>query len=88
MKANPVLLQMKYARIVKAFAQRTGKSVEEALNIFYHSSTYVLMREGVSDLHCMSEDYLAEMLEDEMKLSIEERNRRLEAVEETTGMAI
>ncbi|MBQ7487655.1 MAG: DUF3791 domain-containing protein [Clostridia bacterium] len=88
MKANPVLLQMKYARIVKEYAKRTGKTIEEALDDFYHSSSYVLIKEGVADLHCMSESYLAEMLEDEMKLSTEERNRRLEAVEETGRMAI
>ena len=86
MTANPILLQMKYARIVDAFSKRTGKTVEVALDLFYHSSTYELIREGVSDLHCMSDDYLAEMLIDETKLSREERDRRLKSIEETAGL--
>ena len=83
MTANPVLLQMKYARIVEAFSEKMGISVEEALELFYHSVTYELIREGVSDLHCRSEDYLAEMLVDEMKLSQEERDKQLAILEET-----
>ena len=79
MTANPVLLQMKYARIIAAFCDRTGSSAEKALEFFYHSVTFELIREGVSDLHCMSDDYLAEMLEEEMKLSQEEREKQLEA---------
>lgn len=27
---------------------------------FYHSEVYKLMRDGVSDMHCMSDAYLAE----------------------------
>lgn len=82
MTANPVLLQMKYARVVKSFSEKTGISPEEALDLFYHSATYELIREGVSDLHCRSEDYLAEMLVDEMKLSQEERDKYLTALED------
>jgi len=33
-----------------------------ALDFFYHSEVYLLMRDGVSDMHCMSDDYLAEEL--------------------------
>ena len=79
MTANPVLLQMKYASIIAAFCDRTGSSTEKALDFFYHSVTFELIREGVSDLHCMSDDYLAEMLEEEMKLSQEEREKQLKA---------
>jgi len=82
MTADPILLQMKYARIVEAFARRTGKTAEEALDLFYHSVTYELIREGVSDLHCRNEEYLAEMLEDEMKLSPDEREKQLRTLEE------
>lgn len=83
MTANPVLLQMKYARVVKAFSEKTGVSPEEALDLFYHSATYELVREGISDLHCRSEDYLAEMLVDEMKLGQEERDKCLAVLEQT-----
>jgi len=36
------------------------KSSKEGL--FYHSEVYQLMRDGVSDMHCMSDLYLAEEL--------------------------
>lgn len=60
--ANPVLLQKKYARIIAQFSKRENLSLDAALNFFYHSETYPLISEGVSDLHCMSDDYLTEEL--------------------------
>lgn len=65
MNANPVLLQKKYARIVEKFAEKTNIPLKEALDIFYHSKLYELMSEGVSDMHCMSDDYLVQELSDE-----------------------
>ena len=65
MNANPVLLQKKYARIVEKFAEKTNITLKEALDIFYHSKLYELMSEGVSDMHCMSDDYLVQELADE-----------------------
>lgn len=67
MTANKTLLRMKYPKVVKAFAEKSGMSVQDALDFFYHSTEYQLIREGVSDLHCMSEDYLAEDLMSEYK---------------------
>ena len=65
MNANPVLLQKKYSRIVEKFAEKTNITLKEALDIFYHSKLYELMSEGVSDMHCMSDDYLVQELADE-----------------------
>ncbi len=65
MTANSILLQKKYSRVIECFAKRQGISLDEALDLFYHSQTYQLMREGVSDMHCMSDVYLAEELEQE-----------------------
>ncbi|MDO4806453.1 MAG: hypothetical protein Q4A07_04315 [Coriobacteriales bacterium] len=62
MRANPTLLHRKYARVVALFARETGLSYDDALRLFYGSQTYLLMREGVSDLHCMSDGYLADEL--------------------------
>ena len=62
MNANPILLQKKYARVIELFAQKNGVTLDEALNIFYHSKLYRLISEGVSDMHCMSDDYLVEEL--------------------------
>lgn len=72
MNANPVLLQKKYARVIEKYAQKEKLSLDEALSFFYHSMTYRLMCEGVSDMHCMSDGYLAE----ELSLERKEKERR------------
>lgn len=65
MNANPVLLQKKYCRIIEMFAEQAGLTLDEALGFFYHSSLYQLLKDGLSDLHCMSDGYLAEDLKEE-----------------------
>ena len=65
MRAHPVLLQKKYARVIKLFADRRGISLEEALGTFYHSELYRLMSEGAGDIHCMSDQWLCRELEEE-----------------------
>ena len=65
MNANPILLQKKYARVVELFAKENAITVAKALDIFYHSQLYELMSNGVSDMHCMSDAYLAEELKQE-----------------------
>lgn len=59
MTANPILLQKKYAGVVACFAKKARISLDKALDFFYRSKTYELMSEGVSDMHCMSDTYLA-----------------------------
>lgn len=63
MTANPILLQKKYARVICRFAEKASISLDEALAFFYRSDVYTLVSEGVSDMHCMSDEYLAEDLE-------------------------
>ncbi|MCI9270302.1 MAG: DUF3791 domain-containing protein [Dorea sp.] len=65
MTANPILLQKKYSRVIERFAGQEGISLDAALNFFYHSEVYLLIRDGVSDMHCMSDAYLADELEQE-----------------------
>jgi hypothetical protein len=65
--ANPILLQKKYARIIELFAKNNNLTLEQSLDIFYHSELYKLMSEGVSDMHCMSDEYLVRELEEEQK---------------------
>ena len=67
MNANPILLQKKYARVVELLAKEKKIALEKALDIFYHSELYKLMSEGVSDMHCMSDEYLVQELEEERK---------------------
>ena len=35
---------------------------EQALDFFYKSKTFELISEGVADMHCLSDEYLAEEL--------------------------
>ena len=67
MNANPILLQKEYARIVELFAKHNGLTLEKALDVFYHSELYKLVSEGVSDMHCMSDEYLVRELEEESR---------------------
>ena len=62
MNANPILLQKKYSRVIECFAKQQDIPLDEALDFFYHSEVYRLIRDGVSDMHCMSDAYLAEEL--------------------------
>lgn len=63
MYANKTILQMKYARIVKLFADSVQISYEDALEFFYNSETYQLISNGIGDMHCLSDGYLAEELQ-------------------------
>ena len=65
MNANPILLQKKYVRVVELFAKNNNLSLKDALYFFYHSKTYELMSKGRSDMHCMSDEYLVEVLSEE-----------------------
>ena len=67
MNANPILLQMKYARIVEKFADKRGVSLDKALDIFYKSDLYLMMSRGIADMHCRLDEYLVEELIDEIK---------------------
>lgn len=63
MNANKTLLQLKYRDVVRAVAGRENITLREALGRFYSSKTYLEMREGISDMHCRSDKYLAEEIE-------------------------
>jgi hypothetical protein len=49
---------MKYTRLIELFAKKLVISLDAALDFFYKSETYKLISEGVSDMHCMSDEYL------------------------------
>ena len=67
MEANKTILQMKYARVVKLFAELSGTSLEDSLEFFYDSYLYKMMSEGIADMHCRSDQYLAEEIIAEKK---------------------
>ncbi len=71
MNANPILLQKKYSRVIECFAEKVGISLNSALDFFYRSEVYRLVHDGVSDMHCLSDEYLA----DELKMEYQEKNK-------------
>ncbi|MBO4771199.1 MAG: DUF3791 domain-containing protein [Bacteroidales bacterium] len=68
MKANRTVLRMKYGRIVAQFAAENHLDNAQALRMFYDSKTWELMSEGVSDFHCLSDNYLVDNLNREYHL--------------------
>ncbi len=58
---------MKYARIVKIFAELSGMRLEDALDFFYASDIYRMMSEGIADMHCLGDGYLAGLVAEEWK---------------------
>ena len=60
MTANRTLLQHKYANVIEMLSKRQNISLRQAMDIFYASETYQDMRDGISDMHCRSDEYLAD----------------------------
>lgn len=54
------ILEAKYSRIISEMSQMYHIPLEKAMDMFYNSDTMQLMEEGVADLHCRSDKYLAE----------------------------
>ena len=65
MQAERIILDMKYARIIEIISQYLGITIEEAMDIFYKSPIFELIDKGVADLHCRSDQYLAEIIIEE-----------------------
>jgi hypothetical protein len=68
MKADKHILQLVYAGVINTFAEMANIPIREALSLFYKSQIYQEMREGISHMHCRSEQYLAEDLIQEFKI--------------------
>ena len=66
MKADKAILQLKYESVIIALSELKNIPLRQALDIFYKSEVYVEMREGISDMHCRSDKYLAEEISMEM----------------------
>ena len=62
MIASRTLIGHKCDNVIKAYAQLADISLREALDVFYRSDLYILIRNGISDMHCRSNGYLAEEL--------------------------
>ncbi len=68
---KPDFASKKYSRVIECFAKQQGLSLDAALDFFYHSEVYPLIRDGISDMHCMSDAYLAEELKQEYSRNME-----------------
>lgn len=58
--AKNTILSMKYARIIELLSMRFDGDLEKALDVFYNSDMLQLIQDGVADLHCRSDQYLAD----------------------------
>lgn len=64
-ESNTVLRGDKCANIIRGISEIYGVTLEKATDIFYKSETSVLIDEGVADLYCRSDRYLAQCVWDE-----------------------
>ena len=59
-KADRILRDMKYARIVELIAEKLNISREEAMDMVYTSPLFEIIDDGTADLICRSDIYLSE----------------------------
>lgn len=58
--SKQIIRSAQCARIILCISDMYGVSLEKATDIFYNSETSNMIEEGVADLHCRSDKYLAE----------------------------
>lgn len=66
-EAFHAILEAKYSRIINCISEMHAISLEDAMDIFYNSPLLPLLEEGIADLHCRSDKYLAEEIWRERK---------------------
>lgn len=57
--SKQILKSAKCARVIACISDMFRVSLQEATDIYYESDTASLIEEGVADLHCCSDKYLA-----------------------------
>lgn len=55
----------KSARIIMAICELYGVQIQDATDLFYRSKTADMIEQGVSDLQCRSDKYLATLIWEE-----------------------
>ena len=58
--SKSIIRSAQNARIIICISEMYGVSIDEATDIYYNSETANMIEEGVADLHCRSDKYLAE----------------------------
>lgn len=66
-EAYHAILEAKYSRIISEISEMHNVSLEQAMDIFYTSEMLPLLEDGVADLHCRSDKYIAEEIWREYK---------------------
>ena len=59
-ESKQIIRSAQCARIIGCISEMYGVSLRDATDIYYGSETANLIEEGVADLHCRSDKYLAE----------------------------
>lgn len=59
-KATRILRDMKYSRIIDLIAQKQNLPLEKAMDMLYSSPLFEIIDDGIADLICRSDIYLAE----------------------------
>jgi hypothetical protein len=67
MIAHKHLLMHKYESVIEEYAREEKLPLRSAMDVFYHSITYREMREGIAQMHCRSDIYLAEEIRREQR---------------------
>ena len=67
-----IVFNAKYARIIECMSEMYSITLDQATDIFYNSVTATLIDEGVADLHCRSDKYLATEIWNEYKEGLKE----------------
>ena len=62
MIANRTLVGHKCHNVIVAYSELMKIPLREAFDVFYKSHLYTEIRNGISDMHCRSDGYLAEEL--------------------------
>jgi hypothetical protein len=65
MISNRYILNYKFIDVINEYAEENNIPLRTAMDVFYNSTLYEEIREGISDMHCRSDGYLAEELKRE-----------------------
>ncbi len=58
-EGKQIMKSSQCARIIGCISEMFGVSINDATDIYYCSETANMIEEGVADLHCRSDKYLA-----------------------------
>ena len=65
-----ILRSARCARIIMCISEMYGVSINVAADIYYNSETSNMIEDGIADLHCRSDKYLAEEVWNEHLTSV------------------